>query len=186
MEFKIKLVTPSAQLSTSTFLSVISDLRKTIEKSSIHSIKVMFPDLKEKEIKRVFKGKVNFYFDEIKRGSWEIALIGAIGGLIGKTLYDLGIEIIKDSTKFKELKDKINGAPSKKIADDVKIALESKSTLGPYLTEQVVVTEEFKKDGTRIIKYESLLALREVKEALVDNDSQIMALLEEIEKKKKS
>ena len=51
----------------------------------------MFPDAKESEIKRKIKGKVNFYFDDVKRGSWEIVLIGAIGGLIGKVLYDLSL-----------------------------------------------------------------------------------------------
>jgi len=91
MAFQIKFITPSMHLSTSSFLSIVSDLRKTIEKSSIHSIKSMFPDAKESEIKRKIKGKVNFYFDDVKRGSWEIVLIGAIGGLIGKVLYDLSL-----------------------------------------------------------------------------------------------
>ncbi len=179
MEFKLKITTPGEHLSINSMQSVFRELNKQIELGLLDGVTLHFPTASKTKVKKIIKNKVRFYIHDMKRGSWEIALLGALGGLLAKVAYDLGIDIAKNHPKFKDLKERINGSYSNDIAKKTAERLENKKTISSYNVQQSSINIAKKPDGTIVLEYEASLVSKKTEKVLLTNEEQIMSFLEE-------
>jgi N12 class adenine-specific DNA methylase len=186
MDFELTIKTPGQYLSTYTLWSVINQINRDFERTLRKSIQTEFPKVSSRQLSKLYKGKVNFYIKDVRKGSWELVLIGSVGGIIGKIFYDLGIDYVKSSNQWQEFKKRVNG-PSKTIAKDIKDRLENEKTLGPYIVERKTVEIEISENGIPKLIYKAVLEQRkEQHNLLLDTEAQIEALIQEIEKNRKN
>ena len=177
MDFIVKFTTPGHILSTRSMYGVISDLNKVFENATIEALISEHPGTSHVLIENEVKGKIDFNLYDARKGSWEIMLIGAIGGIIGKAAYDLTLDAIKTSETWDNFKKRLF-APSKKTATNIEEKLDSKKRLGPFAVESKVITIEKNNDGISKITYEATLIKTKDVELLVTSVDQVKKLLE--------
>lgn len=183
MDIRINLVTPGTQLSTQSLSWVVADLKKIFEKGAIDGISKSIPEASKTHIKKEVIGKIDFYITDIRKGSWEFYLLSAVAGIVGKIFYDLAIDIIKDHSLFKNLKNKVNKTAAESIAEETKHRLDKREKLGPFFIESHKTTTVRKEDGTLVLEYKATLRRREDSLPAITSDEQLHKLLHDIEKK---
>ncbi|MCF2920050.1 hypothetical protein L1264_06070 [Pseudoalteromonas sp. APAL1] len=138
MDIAIRVKTPGNKLSMKTMLGgVVGDLQKDLELGTFDMLISEFPSASHTQLKKLVSKKAELYLSDIKKGSWEIALVGALGGIIGKAIYDLTIDYVKTSPQWEEFK-KRTQAPSKVAADNIYERIEKRNELGPFMIKNAV------------------------------------------------
>ena len=161
MEIRIEIKTPGNYLSTQTMSWVISDFVKVIYGGIYHGILETYPTLSKSKLKKRLRDKHLLYFTNIKRGSWELALLGPLGAIILKILYDLGIDIVKNNSTYEEVKDKINGTVGDNVANKIKEGVQRRDNYGSLIAEKKNIDIDIKPGGNATIKIETVLIRRQ-------------------------
>lgn len=171
VDFNIKIVTKGEYLSTNSFLWIVSDIRKVFEESIVEALLEDYDEFDENKLKKLTKGKIDFYISDFEKGSFIFVLVGALGGVLGIIFTDLAKDIIKENDIYKVLKEKIN-SPSKKIAQKFKNKAGVKKGIGPYAVEKHKIKIENKEKGVTI-EYEITLKKPNSSNPPIDSEEQI-------------
>lgn len=182
MDYEIRLTTKGDYLSLETLSGITRDIKKKFEKSLNTTLKYELPNVSTTRINKQVKGNVKFIIKDIRRGSWEILLIGSIAGIIGKGIYDLTMDYIKTSDQWKDFKERVK-IPSKKVAEGVSGDLSRIETLGPLAVKEKRIRIEQTSSGYAKLTYEVVLAPKKIKPDLIDSEEQLEYLIKEIEDK---
>lgn len=184
MDYEIKLTTKGDYLSLETLSGITRDIKHKFEKSLVTTLKSELPTSSATRINEEVKGNVKFKIKDIRRGSWEIALIGSVAGILGKAIYDLTMDYIKTSDSWKDIKEKVK-LPSKKVADGISTDLSRIDTLGPLAITQKKIRIEQTSSGFSKLIYEVVLEPKKISPDLITSDEQLENLIKEIEDKVK-
>ena len=182
MDFRIRIVTTGDQLSTRTMWSVLNDLNRDFEKAIYRALSAEFPRANRTTLAKYVKGKVDFIFEDIHRGSWEVIVIGGVGRILGKAAYDLVMDFVKGSDSWKRIKEHLS-RPSRRVADELQVELQEDKKLGPLVIERRSITVEKLDNGFARINVEMYLRRGTTREMLVTSEQQVEALLIELEKR---
>lgn len=185
MDFEVKITTPGSYLSTRTLFGIISELNKSFEIGTINALKDLFPLSSNSQIRKFVSGKLDFNIVDAKKGSWELYLVGAIGGVVGKAIYDLSMDVIKTSPQWKGFKERVF-KPSRKIAEEISEKLDDKEKLGPFLIETQSLVIETSSNGATKLKYEVVLIKNGDLPSLLTTENQVNHLIEEITQGRKA
>ena len=184
MDFRLRIVTDGTLLSSRTLWSVVNSLNSDFEKAIYRVLREEFPLASRTRLEKHVSGKVNFVFEDIRRGSWELIVIGGIGGIIGKAMYDLAMDFIKGSDAWKDFKrdlEKRISSPSRKIAMELEKEIVQDKRLGPLIIERRSIAVEQLSNGFTRITGEIYLRRGNNRDLLVTSEQQVEALLEDIE-----
>ena len=180
MDFVVKFVTPGHILSTRSMFGIISDLNKVFENATIDTLISEHPNASRTTLINEVKGKLDFDIADARKGSWEIVLVGAIGGILGKAAYDLTMDTIKTSETWSNFKKRLF-QPSEKAAANIEEKLEAKKRLGPFAVEKKTITIEKTNEGISKITYEVTLIKTKDSEHLITTEDQVKKLLEHLD-----
>lgn len=181
MDIAIRVKTPGNKLSMKTMLGgIISDLQRDIELGAFDMLVEEFSEATHNKIKKLVSKKAELYLVDIKRGSWEIALVGAIGGIIGKAIYDLSIDYVKTSPEWEDFKNRTR-KPSKVAADNISNRLEKRNKLGPFEIKKRRLTITENNSGQVKLTLDVELERKNQEVIDVDTESQINELIRQLE-----
>lgn len=179
MDFEITIKTQGNYLSTRTLFGIISDFVRVFELGTIDALIQEFPSVSHTLLQKRVKGKIDFNLEDVRRGSWEIVLVGAIGGIIGKAIYDLAMDALKTSPQWTEFKNRLQ-RPSQDAAKNIAKRIEKQNKFGPLGIEKKTLTVEKTPDGISRIKYEVTL-VKTLSKVLTTTDDQVDDLLNRIQ-----
>lgn len=142
MRISLNIYTPSTYLSNKTFNWIIGDITGIIEKGVIDGLKECNPDASMQKLKERVNKSIEFNLIDLEKGSMTVMFVGAIFGIIGKVLYDLGIDIAKSNPKYIELKNSINEKYAPIITDRVSKRLNARSKFGPLPIKELEISSK--------------------------------------------
>lgn len=181
MDIAIRVKTPGNKLSMKTMLGgVVGDPQKDLELGTFDMLISEFPSASHTQLKKLVSKKAELYLSDIKKGSWEIALVGALGGIIGKAIYDLTIDYVKTSPQWEEFK-KRTQAPSKVAADNIYERIEKRNELGPFMIKKRSLRITQSNDGTAKLNVDIELERKNDDEISIETESQINELIKQLE-----
>jgi len=183
MDYVIHIKTKGDLLSTKTLWSIIRQINRDFEQAIYFALKEEFPKASSTYLKKAVKHQVEFTIQDARKGSWELVLIGGIGAILGKAVYDLSMDLIKTSTQWQEFKRRIS-RPSENVAESLKSQLEVEKNVGPLVIEKRSVTVEHLSNGVSKLTYYVELNRKHEKEVFVDSESQINDLIRQLEDKR--
>lgn len=149
MEFVIRIKTPGAHLSFSTLFGVASDIAHQLQLAAFDALVEEFPTASKTQIKRLLKNKVDLQLEDAKKGSWELVLVGALGGAIGGVVANLATDLIKGSEQWAAFKEKTYSI-SDRAAKHARERLTGKSRLGTFNAENKSVNVKKMDRGSRL------------------------------------
>ena len=183
MDYVIHIKTKGDLLSTKTLWGIIRQINRDFERAIYFALKEEFPKASSTYLRKAVKHQVEFTLRDARKGSWELVLIGGIGAIIGKAVYDLSLDFVKTSPQWQEFKNRI-GRPSDNVAESLKSQLEVEKKVGPLVVEKRSVTIEHLSNGISKLTYYVELNRTHEKEVFVDSESQINALIQQLEDKR--
>ena len=167
MEFQITFKTPGHYLSTTTLSSVTSDIRSLIEKSIIEGVNESEPKLSKGSIKNITKTQLKLYLSEVKKGSWEIELLSAVGFILAQ----LAIDILVNNDDYIKVRTYINKKLSMKIFESTKRNIEKRQKLASLVITDKKIDYSVTEKGIIKTTINLVLSIDQEKIEQVDLDS---------------
>jgi len=160
MDIEIHVKTPGNTISLNTMLHRIAeDLTKDVERGTLDMLKKEYPNISNTILSSYIINASDIYLDDAKKGSWEFNLLLALGGLIGKAFYDLGMDAVKTSSWWENFKKSLS-SPSKDAAGYIAERMKSRKHLGPYKVTSVTTSIKENKKGISKLRADFILELK--------------------------
>ncbi|MCG5526419.1 hypothetical protein LRB11_16050 [Ectothiorhodospira haloalkaliphila] len=179
----MKFKTPGQYLSMNSMFGVVSSVRREIEIAIAEVLYDEFPLSSRELIRRQVRKRVDLSLKDAQKGSWEVFLIGTVGGAIGSIVINLVSDIITNSEQWKKFRGDVYSI-SEKVSKRSEARLARKKKIGPYEAEYKRLKATKKNNGVPALEIDIELHNKRSNEMNFDMEEEVNRLIDELQNKR--
>lgn len=183
MEVSVKFKTPGEYLSMNSMFGVVSSVRREIEISIAEVLYEEFPSSSREAIRRQVRNRVDLSLKDARKGSWEVLLVGTVGGAIGGIVVNLVSDIITNSDQWKQFRNDIYSI-SEKVSRRAEERLSKKKKIGPYEANYKQLKATKKNNGVPSLQVDIELQRKSKGGMEFDMEEEVNRLIDELQNKR--